>query len=130
MYVSSYFSDKLEYLFRQLKTELQYSTNTMEDNFFHIHELKVATERNFALRKLFWKVSDTTCYCWAIRQSRILSLHQANCAKCAMLRLVSCPHRWYFGSHNAICICLGSDLIVHTIIWWILSRFIWCKFKK
>ena len=30
--------------------------NTMEDTFSLLHELKVATERNNALKVIFWKV--------------------------------------------------------------------------
>ena len=49
-------SEKLELLFCQLRNELMTSTNSMEDTFNLISELKSAAERTFAIKKLFWKV--------------------------------------------------------------------------
>lgn len=48
----------MEVLFGQLKRELFNPENQMEDTFSLLNELRVATERNFALKKMFWKV----CY--------------------------------------------------------------------
>lgn len=59
------FREKMEALFNQLKRELLNLENTMEDSFNLLNELRVATERNFALKKMFWKVSKSChliCY--------------------------------------------------------------------
>lgn len=48
----------MEMLFSQLKRELLNAENTMEDTFNLLNELRLATERNFALKKMFWKNSD------------------------------------------------------------------------
>ncbi|VDI73858.1 uncharacterized protein C12orf56-like isoform X2 [Mytilus galloprovincialis] len=50
--------EKMEALFNQLKRELLNLENTMEDSFNLLNELRVATERNFALKKMFWKNTD------------------------------------------------------------------------
>lgn len=50
--------EKMEALFNQLKRELLNPENTMEDSFNLLNELRVATERNFALKKMFWKNTD------------------------------------------------------------------------
>ncbi|OWF37764.1 uncharacterized protein C12orf56-like isoform X2 [Mizuhopecten yessoensis] len=50
--------EKMEMLFSQLKRELLNQENTMEDTFNLLNELRVATERNFALKKMFWKNAD------------------------------------------------------------------------
>ncbi|XP_033746141.1 uncharacterized protein C12orf56 homolog isoform X2 [Pecten maximus] len=50
--------EKMEMLFSQLKRELLNQENTMEETFNLLNELRVATERNFALKKMFWKNSD------------------------------------------------------------------------
>ncbi|XP_033746144.1 uncharacterized protein C12orf56-like isoform X5 [Pecten maximus] len=55
--VTSY-REKMEMLFSQLKRELLNQENTMEETFNLLNELRVATERNFALKKMFWKNSD------------------------------------------------------------------------
>ena len=51
-----FFREKMEALFNQLKRELLSPDNTMEDSFNLLNELRIATERNFALKKMFWKV--------------------------------------------------------------------------
>ncbi|XP_069100959.1 uncharacterized protein C12orf56-like [Argopecten irradians] len=55
--VTSY-REKMEMLFSQLKRELLNQENTMEETFNLLNELRVATERNFALKKMFWKNAD------------------------------------------------------------------------
>ncbi|XP_063445263.1 uncharacterized protein C12orf56-like isoform X2 [Mytilus trossulus] len=50
--------EKMEALFNQLKRELLNPENTMEDSFNLLNELRLATERNFALKKMFWKNTD------------------------------------------------------------------------
>ncbi|XP_041379552.1 uncharacterized protein C12orf56-like [Gigantopelta aegis] len=50
--------EKAEYLFNQLKREILDPSNTMEETFASLTELKNATEKNFALKKLFWRNSD------------------------------------------------------------------------
>lgn len=50
--------EKMEALFNQLKRELLNPDNTMEDSFNLLNELRVATEKNFALKKMFWKNTD------------------------------------------------------------------------
>lgn len=52
----------MEALFNQLKRELLSPDNTMEDSFNLLNELRIATERNFALKKMFWKVGN--CINW------------------------------------------------------------------
>ena len=46
-------------LFNQLKRELLNPENTLEDNFALLVELKNSTLKNFAIKKLFWKVIIT-----------------------------------------------------------------------
>lgn len=46
----------MEVLFNALKRDLLNPENTMEDIFSLLTELKTATEKNFTLKKLFWKV--------------------------------------------------------------------------
>ncbi|KAL3851829.1 hypothetical protein ACJMK2_015534 [Sinanodonta woodiana] len=50
--------EKMELLFQQLKRELLNPSNTMEKTFELLNELRTATEKNFALKKLFWKSPD------------------------------------------------------------------------
>ncbi|KAK3604342.1 hypothetical protein CHS0354_000339 [Potamilus streckersoni] len=50
--------EKMELLFQQLKRELLIPSNTMEKTFELLNELRTATEKNFALKKLFWKSPD------------------------------------------------------------------------
>ncbi len=50
--------EKLELLFRQLKEEMIHPALPIEGVFHLITELKVALQRNFALKKIFWKTPD------------------------------------------------------------------------
>ncbi|XP_046339786.1 uncharacterized protein C12orf56-like isoform X1 [Haliotis rufescens] len=50
--------EKTELLFNQLKRELFNAANTMEELYSLLIELKAATEKNFSLKKLFWRNSD------------------------------------------------------------------------
>ncbi|KAL5014777.1 hypothetical protein ScPMuIL_009047 [Solemya velum] len=50
--------EKREQLFNQLKRELFNPANSMDETFRLLNELKIGTEKNFNLRKLFWKNSD------------------------------------------------------------------------
>lgn len=50
--------EKMELLFNALKRDLLNPENSMEDIFSLLTELKTAAEKNFTLKKLFWKVSD------------------------------------------------------------------------
>ena len=50
------FREKTELLFHQLKREMLNPENTMEQTYDLLHELRVATEKNFVLKRLFWKV--------------------------------------------------------------------------
>jgi len=47
---------KQEQLFEELKRDLFKADNEMDDWFYHLSELKTATEKNFLLKRLFWKV--------------------------------------------------------------------------
>ncbi|XP_074644696.1 uncharacterized protein C12orf56-like isoform X2 [Tubulanus polymorphus] len=47
--------EKLDLLFVQLKQEILNPENKMEDVFSLVNELKMAMEKNFALKKLYWK---------------------------------------------------------------------------
>jgi hypothetical protein len=47
----------MEVLFNALKRDLLSPENSMEETFSLLTELKTATEKNFTLKKLFWKVS-------------------------------------------------------------------------
>jgi hypothetical protein len=64
----SNFSEKLDALYGQLKQEILISGNNIEEVFSLINELKVASERNFFIKKLFWKViipfDGYTGYSW------------------------------------------------------------------
>lgn len=48
----------MEVLFIQLKRELFRPDNSLEDIYDLSNELKLASERNFVLKKIFWKVSS------------------------------------------------------------------------
>ena len=48
--------EKTALLFHQLKQELLNPDNTMEQIYELLDELKIATEKNFVLKRLFWKV--------------------------------------------------------------------------
>ncbi|KAK6177718.1 hypothetical protein SNE40_015764 [Patella caerulea] len=50
--------EKTDLLFHQLKRELLNPKNNIDDNYRLMNELKVATEKNFILKKLFWRNSD------------------------------------------------------------------------
>jgi hypothetical protein len=52
-----YVSEKLEVRFSQLKLDLMNPHNTLEDVFSYLQELRDGTERNFVLKRFFWKVT-------------------------------------------------------------------------
>ena len=54
----SVLSEKQERLFSQLKNDLINPTNTMEETFELMCELKCAMQRTPALKKLFWRVGN------------------------------------------------------------------------
>lgn len=49
----------MEMLFNQLKRELLNPANGLEDNFTLLVELRNSTLKNFAIKKLFWKVCNS-----------------------------------------------------------------------
>ncbi|XP_062620239.1 uncharacterized protein C12orf56-like isoform X2 [Saccostrea cucullata] len=59
--------EKMEGLFNALKRDLLNPDNTMEDTFSLLTELKTATEKNFTLKKLFWKNADM--FLFLVRQT-------------------------------------------------------------
>lgn len=54
---------KQEQLFQELKRDLLKPENEMDDLFYLLNELKLATEKNFSLKRLFWKNSDLFNFC-------------------------------------------------------------------
>ncbi|XP_062620240.1 uncharacterized protein C12orf56-like isoform X3 [Saccostrea cucullata] len=64
---SSLKREKMEGLFNALKRDLLNPDNTMEDTFSLLTELKTATEKNFTLKKLFWKNADM--FLFLVRQT-------------------------------------------------------------
>lgn len=60
--------EKMEVLFNALKRDLLNSENSMEDIFSLLTELKTATEKNFTLKKLFWKNADM--FLFLVRQTQ------------------------------------------------------------
>ncbi|XP_078339699.1 uncharacterized protein C12orf56-like isoform X5 [Crassostrea virginica] len=60
--------EKMEVLFNALKRDLLNPENTMEDIFSLLTELKTATEKNFTLKKLFWKNADM--FLFLVRQTQ------------------------------------------------------------
>ena len=55
-----YFSERLENLYTQLKNELLDPSNSLEEVFVKLRELKLGMERNFAIKRFFWKASFET----------------------------------------------------------------------
>ncbi|XP_065939079.1 uncharacterized protein C12orf56 isoform X6 [Magallana gigas] len=60
--------EKMELLFNALKRDLLNPENSMEDIFSLLTELKTATEKNFTLKKLFWKNADM--FLFLVRQTQ------------------------------------------------------------
>ncbi|XP_048740805.2 uncharacterized protein C12orf56 homolog isoform X5 [Ostrea edulis] len=60
--------EKMEVLFNALKRDLLSPENSMEDTFSLLNELKTATEKNFTLKKLFWKNADM--FLFLVRQTQ------------------------------------------------------------
>lgn len=60
--------EKMELLFNALKRDLLKPENSMEDIFSLLTELKTATEKNFTLKKLFWKNADM--FLFLVRQTQ------------------------------------------------------------
>lgn len=55
--------NKQEQLFQELKRDLFKPDHELEDLYYLFNELKIATERNFALKRLFWKSADLFHFC-------------------------------------------------------------------
>ena len=51
-------SERLERLFNELKAQLMLPGNQLEEIFLLIREMKMGTERNFAIKRFFWKVKN------------------------------------------------------------------------
>lgn len=62
------YREKMELLFNALKRDLLNPENSMEDIFSLLTELKTATEKNFTLKKLFWKNADM--FLFLVRQTQ------------------------------------------------------------
>ncbi|ESO82600.1 hypothetical protein LOTGIDRAFT_223226 [Lottia gigantea] len=56
--VSLVSSEQTDILFNQLKRELLNPRNNIDDNYRLLNEVKVASEKNFVIKKLFWRNSD------------------------------------------------------------------------
>ncbi|KAL4225887.1 hypothetical protein ACF0H5_013875 [Mactra antiquata] len=54
---------KQELLFQELKRDIMKPDNDMEDLYYLLNELKLATEKTFSLKRLFWKNSDLFHFC-------------------------------------------------------------------
>ncbi|XP_060581640.1 uncharacterized protein C12orf56-like [Ruditapes philippinarum] len=54
---------KQEQLFNELKRDLMKPDNEMDDLYYLLNELKLATEKNFSLKRLFWKTADLFHFC-------------------------------------------------------------------
>ncbi|XP_064605292.1 uncharacterized protein C12orf56 homolog isoform X2 [Liolophura sinensis] len=63
--------EKMEVLFIQLKRELFRPDNSLEDIYDLSNELRIASERNFVLKKIFWKNSDMFPYYVHVIQSYV-----------------------------------------------------------